>query len=140
VDVINFISIDCAKDVDSSTIDIGYPKSATGKEQETNFDGSLKDARNLIKLEKTQVGEEIGRFNKIFKVIIPETVEDDMVSTKNEDLYSRRNKPMRTGCFNVKIKTSNLKIPKRETGTSHNITSVDMTVAIVLTPSLSTHS
>jgi hypothetical protein len=68
-----------------------------GNEQETSFDGSEKDARILVKLEKTQLGEEIGRFKNTFKDIIPEKVEDDTDLMKNADMYSRRNNPIRIG-------------------------------------------
>jgi len=64
----------------------GKPKYDTGNEHDTRLERNVKDARILVRLEKTQLGDDIGRFKFRYKVITPETVEDDNLSTKNEDL------------------------------------------------------
>jgi len=74
------------KEVDSSTMNNGCLKYATGNEHHTSFEGTLKVALILIRLEKTHFGKEIGRFKTIIKVIIPPAVDDVKDSIRNEDL------------------------------------------------------
>jgi hypothetical protein len=128
------------KDVSSSTTKTGCPIWAAENEQDKSLDGSVIDARILINPGKTQKGDEIGRLRNTLRVILPDKVDAETDSIVNEDLYSRRNVPIRFKGIEEAQKTLIEKKPRRNAEMSQIKTFSVTTLAVVLVPALSMHS